>query len=189
MLRNEGLLYEANWQDLHCLSLLKQSGTEYPTHTTCIIWIKRGIRCAGIEVLTPVIMRSTISWDVILCRQTEVHRRFRGKYCLHLRNRRGRNQQEIAAKQGCLTTAFYSSTILKKEVIHASEKSVRFYCKLWRYVTEGSILQWLRYWYSLCADPIMKTISSTVHMVTVTREWRTCRCKYSPVYLQSHEHD
>ncbi|PNF16465.1 hypothetical protein B7P43_G10302 [Cryptotermes secundus] len=36
------------------------------------------------EALTPVTMRSTVFWDATLSSPIEVHRCFRGMYCLHL---------------------------------------------------------------------------------------------------------
>jgi hypothetical protein len=36
------------------------------------------------EVPTAVTMKSTIFWDVTLCRQVEVYQCYGGTYCLHL---------------------------------------------------------------------------------------------------------
>jgi hypothetical protein len=44
--------------------------------------------CVGIEVLTAVIMKSTIFWDITPCSPLSVNRRFAGTYRLHLHGQR-----------------------------------------------------------------------------------------------------
>jgi hypothetical protein len=51
----------------------------------------------GFEVLTAVVMKSTIFWDITPCISMKVNRRFGGTYRLHLQGRRiskARNQSE-----------------------------------------------------------------------------------------------
>jgi hypothetical protein len=38
----------------------------------------------GFEVLTAVVMKSTVFWDITLCSPLKVNRRFGGTYCIHL---------------------------------------------------------------------------------------------------------
>jgi hypothetical protein len=56
----------------------------------------------GFEVLTAVVMKSTIFWDLLLCSPLSVNRRFGGTYCLHLQSLRvsqTRKQHEAGSKQ------------------------------------------------------------------------------------------
>jgi hypothetical protein len=46
--------------------------------------IQLGETYVGTEVLTPVVMKSTILWDITPCSPLEVNRRFGGTYRLHL---------------------------------------------------------------------------------------------------------
>jgi hypothetical protein len=46
------------------------------------------ILLVGFEVLTVVVMKSTIFWDIKLCSLLKVNRRFGGTYRLHLQGRR-----------------------------------------------------------------------------------------------------
>jgi hypothetical protein len=51
----------------------------------------------GFEVLTVVVMKGTIFWDIMLCSALKVNRRFGGTYCLDLQGRRisrARNQKQ-----------------------------------------------------------------------------------------------
>jgi hypothetical protein len=41
----------------------------------------------GFEILTALVMKSTISWDIIPCSPLEVNWHIRGTYCLHLQGR------------------------------------------------------------------------------------------------------
>jgi hypothetical protein len=52
----------------------------------------------GNEVLTTVVKKSSIFWDITLCSLSKVNRRFEGTY-LHLHGRR-KAQQEIIVKAG-----------------------------------------------------------------------------------------
>jgi hypothetical protein len=51
------------------------------------------------EVLTAVVMKSTIFWDITLCSPSSVNRRFGGKYCLHLQGRKNKLSKKPAWKQ------------------------------------------------------------------------------------------
>jgi hypothetical protein len=52
----------------------------------------------GFEILTAVVMKSTIFWDITPCSPLSVNRRFGGTYRLHLQGRKNispaRNQHE-----------------------------------------------------------------------------------------------
>jgi hypothetical protein len=45
-------------------------------------------KCVGFEVLTAVVMNSTIFWDIMPCSPLSVNRRFGGTYYLHLQGRK-----------------------------------------------------------------------------------------------------
>jgi hypothetical protein len=45
------------------------------------------MKFAGFEVLTAVVMNSTIFWDITPCSPLRVNRRFGGTYGLHLQSR------------------------------------------------------------------------------------------------------
>jgi hypothetical protein len=52
---------------------------------------------SGFELLTAVVMKSTIFWDITPCSPLSVNRRFGGTYRIHLQGRiicRARNQRE-----------------------------------------------------------------------------------------------
>jgi hypothetical protein len=68
---------------------------------------------AGFEVLTAVVMKSTVFWDITPCSPLKVNRHFGGAYRLHLKGRtisqaryqrkagdKQRNQRENRGKQG-----------------------------------------------------------------------------------------
>jgi hypothetical protein len=50
--------------------------------------IKIYFQQVGFEVLTPVVMKSTVFWDITMCSPLKVNRRFGGTYRLHLQGRR-----------------------------------------------------------------------------------------------------
>jgi hypothetical protein len=84
-------------------------------------------RCSvGFEVLTVVVMKNSVIWDITPCSPLKVNRRFRGTSRVHLQGRRiseARNQCEAGGKQvSCLA---YSSA-LKMEAIFFPEMSVAF---------------------------------------------------------------
>jgi hypothetical protein len=71
-------------------------------------WVRNLITiqtCVGYEVFTPVVMKITISWDIMLCSPMKVNRRFGGTYRLHLESRkisRARYQSESRWKAAML---------------------------------------------------------------------------------------
>jgi hypothetical protein len=44
--------------------------------------------CVGFEVLTAMVMKSSIFWDIMPCNSLKVNRRFRGTYHLHFQGLR-----------------------------------------------------------------------------------------------------
>jgi hypothetical protein len=57
----------------------------------------------GFEVLTAVVMKSTIFWDITACSPLKANRRYGGIYCLHLQGLkiiRARNQRESRWQTG-----------------------------------------------------------------------------------------
>jgi hypothetical protein len=96
----------------------------------------------GFEVLTAVVMKSSIFWHITSCSSLKVNRHFGGTYYLHLQGQR--ISQEISTNETLFVTCFmlvsclaYSST-LKMEVICSSETSVDFQRITWRYIPEES---------------------------------------------------
>jgi hypothetical protein len=80
----------------------------------------------GFEVLTTVLMKSTIFWDIMLCSPLKVNQHFRGTYHLHLQGRRisqARNQHESRWQAGL-----------------SSETSVDFRWTTWCYIPEDITL-------------------------------------------------
>jgi hypothetical protein len=68
----------------------------------------------GIEILTAVVMKSTIFWDITPCSPLEVNRRFGGTYRFHLQGRRisgARNQPESRWQAELVPCSAYSSTL------------------------------------------------------------------------------
>jgi hypothetical protein len=55
--------------------------------------------CEGFEVLTAVVMNSTIFWDITPCSPLSVNPRFGGTYGLHLQGRRNKFSKIPASKQ------------------------------------------------------------------------------------------
>jgi hypothetical protein len=54
------------------------------------------------EILTEVVMKSSVVWNITLCRPMRVNRSLRGTYRLHLQGRRisqARNQREACRKE------------------------------------------------------------------------------------------
>jgi hypothetical protein len=51
----------------------------------------------GFEVLTPVVMKSTVFWDMMLCSPLKVNQLFGGTYHLHLQDEisRAKYQHEL----------------------------------------------------------------------------------------------
>jgi hypothetical protein len=78
---------------------------------------------AGFEVLTAVVIKSSIFWDITQCSQLIVNRRFRGTFRLHLPSRKQK-----------------TSSALKMEATCSSETSVDFQRTARRYIPEDRIL-------------------------------------------------
>jgi hypothetical protein len=71
----------------------------------------------GFEVLTTVVMKSSIFWDITLCSLLKINRYFGGIYCLHLQGQRKGKQATSMKGDGRLCLALYptrqfSSTLL-----------------------------------------------------------------------------
>jgi hypothetical protein len=100
----------------------------------------------GFDVLTAVVMKSTIFLDITPCSPLKVNRRFAGTYRLHLQGRgisRERNQHErrwqAEPASTLISCSAYSST-LKMEAICSSETSVDFQQTTRRYFPKDSTL-------------------------------------------------
>jgi hypothetical protein len=104
----------------------------------------------GFEVLTAVVMKGSIFWDILPCNPLKIDRRFGGvKYSLLFQSRRliqARNQQEEDSELALLATCFilascftYSST-LKMGAIHSNETSVDFHLNMKRHIPEDRTL-------------------------------------------------
>jgi hypothetical protein len=61
----------------------------------------------GFEVLTAVVMKSTIFCDITPCNPFSVNRRFRGTYRLHLQDRKNKLSKKPAWKQVASTWRWY----------------------------------------------------------------------------------
>jgi hypothetical protein len=146
------------------------------------------IKTKGVEVLTAVVMKSSIFWDTKPCSPLKVNRRLEGTCRLHLQSgriRQVRNQPEKL----CLPPAFtlvsclvYSST-LKMEATYSSKTSVDFQRTTRRYIpedrtlgieTEVSIL-WhinsnsgeraIRYFFWTCLKKPVSNTKSTIYFI------------------------
>jgi hypothetical protein len=75
--------------------------------------LKRGSLYAEYEVLTAVVVKSTIYWDITPCSPLKVNRRFEGTYCLLLlghkisraRNKRGSMWQASIRHVACISAS------------------------------------------------------------------------------------
>jgi hypothetical protein len=94
-------------------------------------------------VLTAVVMKSIIFWDITPCSPMKVNRRSGGTYRLHLQGRRiswAKTQQSLAPAFTLVSCSAYSSS-LKTEAICFSETSVDFQLTTWYYIPEDGTLQ------------------------------------------------
>jgi hypothetical protein len=101
----------------------------------------------GFEVLTALVMKTSIFWDITSCGPLKVHRRFAVTCRLHIQCQidQSRNQSEAGSQHGCLA---YSLT-LKMEATYSSETSARLstaYTALYRGRYNPSKLIKLCYW-------------------------------------------
>jgi hypothetical protein len=110
----------------------------------------------GFEVLTAVVIKSTIFWDITPCSPLGVNRRFGGTSRLHLQHRR----TSRARARFCFPPAFamvscsaYSST-LKMEAIISSETLVDTQRTTRRYITEDGTLHQCIGFYKLPGLPV-----------------------------------
>jgi hypothetical protein len=92
--------------------LMKQSETHPRRHFITVLWLSYRFFMS---------LKCTVFWDVALCSTFEVHRRFRGAYCLH--------------HQGALMM----------DVVRTSETSVHFNMTTQLYIPEDSTRHTLRY--------------------------------------------
>jgi hypothetical protein len=104
---------------------------------------KNSLNHVGFEVLTAVVTKSSLFWDITPCSPLKDNRRFGGTCLLHLQGWR----ISQARNHVCLPPAFtlvsclaYSST-LKIEETWSSETSVDFQRTTWRYIREDGTLQ------------------------------------------------
>jgi hypothetical protein len=84
-------------------------------------------RIIGVEVLTAVVIKSAIFWDITPCSLLKVNRCFGGTYCLHFQGRKiCRERSQVANR--AFTQVSYSAyfSTLKMEAICCSETSVYF---------------------------------------------------------------
>jgi hypothetical protein len=58
------------------------------THFSFTKTMKNNNASVGIEVLTAVVVKSSIFWDIMLCSPLKLNRRFGGTCHLHLQDRR-----------------------------------------------------------------------------------------------------
>jgi hypothetical protein len=136
--------------------------------------VLRFFRVVRSEVLTAVVMKSTVFWDIMLCSLLKVSRHFEGTYCLHLQGRiisrarsqcasrwqaiRGTYRLHIQCRKicrACLAPAFtlvsclaYSST-LKVETICSSGTSVDLQQTTRHCISEDSTLLYCLKLYSI----------------------------------------
>jgi hypothetical protein len=95
----------------------------------------------GFEVLTAVVMKSTIFWDMTSCRPLKVNWRFGGTYRLHLES--GISRVGSPPAFPLVFCSAYSP--LKMEAICSSATSVDFQRARRRYIPEDRVLHTLCY--------------------------------------------
>jgi hypothetical protein len=92
----------------------------------------------GFEVLTAVVMKSAIFWDITPCTPLSVNRCFEGTYHLHLQGWENWFSKKPAWKQVASCWTFFT---LKMEAICSSETSVDTQRTTRRYISEDGTLQ------------------------------------------------
>jgi hypothetical protein len=90
-----------------------------------------------VEVLTAVVMKSSIFWDITSCSPLKVNRRFGGTYRLHL-------HEYVLTAFRLISFSAYNST-LRMEAICSSETSVDFQRTTRRNISGDRTLQWLKH--------------------------------------------
>jgi hypothetical protein len=84
----------------------------------------------GFDVLTAVVMKSIIFWDISLCSTLKVNRRFGGTYRFHLQVRRisrAWNQREAGGKQSHSLQSYFCSSVYRW-VSYLNESSSHLLC-------------------------------------------------------------
>jgi hypothetical protein len=105
---------------------------------TCIL--KTREQNLGFEVLTAVVMKSAIFWDITPSSPFSVNRRFGATYRLHLQGRKNKLSKKPAWKQVANFLAKLIFSILKMEAICSSETRVDTERTTRRYIAEDGIL-------------------------------------------------
>jgi hypothetical protein len=88
---------------------------------------------AGLEILTAVIMKISLFWDIPQCSTLEVNLRFRGTCRLHLQDWRewqGREQHETSCKQSSMSSPWgiqIKNVILQKKKSPVTGRFERLY--------------------------------------------------------------
>jgi hypothetical protein len=101
-------------------------------------------RLVRFEVLTAVVMKSIIFWDIMSCSPLKVNLRFGGTCHLHLQGWRvcqARNRHETGMKKSSAFRLAYSSTV-KTEAICSSYTSLDYQRTARRYIRENKTLQY-----------------------------------------------
>jgi hypothetical protein len=119
-------VYRAGIRIFHCLIM-----SQFSPQT------KRTDNYIRLVVLTAVVVKSSIFWDITPYSPSNVNRHFGGTCCLHLQGR-GRG---LPSTSFMLVSCFAYSCALKMEVICSSETSVEFQCNARRYIPEDRTLQ------------------------------------------------
>jgi hypothetical protein len=96
---------------------------------TTQVTVSNPVNCVGFEVLTVVVMKSTILWDVTSCSPLRVNQHFGGTYCHQLQGRKIR---------WFLAQLIFST--LKMEAKCSSETSVDTQRTTRRYIPEDGTL-------------------------------------------------
>jgi hypothetical protein len=76
----------------------------------------------GFEVLTAVIMKSTIFWDITPCSSLSVNRRFGGTYRLHLQGQKIRRARNMHLHQATTTSTI--QFISRLSCYHSTPRSL-----------------------------------------------------------------
>jgi hypothetical protein len=127
------------WRFCASVFVIGRPSLECVVHLRFLCRIRKlGTPCVGFEVLTAVVMKSTLFWDITPYSLLKVNRRFGETYRLHLqvwRIIRARNQRE----SGWFLTRLIST--LKIEEICSSETSVDLQRTTGRCIQEESTLR------------------------------------------------
>jgi hypothetical protein len=97
------------------------------------------LRNVGFDVLTAVVMKSSIFWDITPCNPLRINRRFGGTCRLHIQGRMW--QAELCFPPAfTLVSCLACSLTLKTEVTCSSKTSVDFKWTTWLYIPEDRTL-------------------------------------------------